>query len=89
MADIEFSQEFVADLKQVHRSSKQDEILDRIDLLSVLPELGSRILADSIKVRFGIHVRKLVVDPFEVIYEHFPERDLVLIVRLLHQREVQ
>ncbi len=88
MADIDFSREFVADLKRVRLSSKQDEILDKISMLSALPELGSRILADSIKIRFGTQVRKLVINPFDVIYEYLPEDDLVLVVRLMHQREV-
>ena len=51
--------------------------------------MGSRILTTSIKRRFGDTVRKVVVDPFDIIYRYFAEQDLVYVVGLVHQRAAQ
>ena len=54
------------------------------------PEMGSRILPTSIKRRFGDTVRKVVVDPFDIIYRYPAEnRILVYVVGLVHQRAAQ
>ena len=34
-------------------------------------------------------VRKVVVDPFDIIYRYFAEQDLVYVVGLVHQRAAQ
>ncbi len=89
MAKVDVSEGFVEDMVQVYLGSKRDEIWDAISLLEHAPEMGSRILPVSIRRRFGESARKLVVDPFDVIYRYFPEEDTVYVAGLVHQRAAQ
>lgn len=66
---IAYTARFIADIQRVERSSKRDEILDAIELLPFVPEMGSTRLPESIVEEFGPQVRKLVVKPFIVLYE--------------------
>ncbi len=89
MAEVIFTEGFMDDVHLVQREEKLDEILDRIALLKENPELGSTLLPQSIRRRFGSHVRKLVVSPFDVIYEYLPQDDAVVVLGLIHQRAAQ
>lgn len=73
----------------VELESKLDEIIDRISLLEESPEIGSALLPDSIRRRYGPQVRKLIVTPFDVIYDYLPKENAVVILALLHQRGAQ
>ena len=74
------------DAAVVEREDKLDEILDTISILEVSPEIGSAILSESLRRRFGPQVRKLVVQPFDIIYDYLPKEDTVVILTLVHQR---
>lgn len=76
----------MADAAIVEREDKLDEILDTIALLESTPEIGSAILPASIRRRFGPQARKLVVRPFDIIYDYLPKADAVVILALIHQR---
>ena len=86
MAKLAYAEAFIEDMQSVELKSKRDEIFDRIDLLADFPGLGSSNLPASVVTRFGGNVRKLVVDPFDVIYEHDAQSDTVNILGLIHQR---
>ncbi|MFR5091271.1 MAG: hypothetical protein ACLTDR_03930 [Adlercreutzia equolifaciens] len=77
MAEIVFTEGFMADAAIVEREEKLDEILDTIALLEDAPEIGSAILPASIRRRYGSQVRKLVVRPFDIIYDYLPKDDAV------------
>lgn len=89
MANIDFSEVFVENMLKVRLESKRNEIYEKIELLAFAPEMGSRILPESVVRRFGREVRKVVVDPFDIIYRYFPEEDLIFVEGLLYQREVR
>ena len=89
MAKVEVSEGFVEDMTQVYMDSKREEIWYAVSLLEFAPETGPSILPTSIKRRFGDTVRKVVVDPFDIIYRYFAEQDLVYVVGLVHQRAAQ
>ena len=86
MPKISYTEQFVADASQIRLASKRAEVKKSIDLLSELPELGSRNLAEYIVRAYGTGVRKLVVKPFDVIYEYDEGDDEVRVLALLHQR---
>ena len=86
MPEIVYTERFARDYMDVKLESKQNEIIKAIDLLSELPELGSRNLAEYIVHTYGTGVRKLVVNPFDVIYEYDEGDDEVRVLALLHQR---
>ena len=82
MAEIVFTEGFMADAAIVEREEK----LDTIALLEDAPEIGSAILPASIRRRYGSQVRKLVVRPFDIIYDYLPKDDAVVVLTLIHQR---
>ena len=86
MAEIVFTEGFMADAAIVEREEKLDEILDTIALLEDAPEIGSAILPASIRRRYGSQVRKLVVRPFDILYDSLPKHDAVVVLTLSHQR---
>lgn len=86
MAEIVFTEGFMADAAIVEREEKLDEILDTIALLEDAPKIGSAILPASIRRRYGSQVRKLVVRPFDIIYDYLPKDDAVVVLTLIHQR---
>ena len=51
-------------------------------------EFGSSNIPQSIREQFGDGVRKVAVNPFDLIYTYYPEQDLVHIEALIHQRAV-
>lgn len=66
---VAYTERFLGDLRRVELASKQDEILDAIELLPFVPEMGSTRLPESIVDEYGPQVRKLVVKPLIVLYE--------------------
>ena len=86
MAKLIYSDAFIEDMLAVELESKRDELLARADLLSDFPDLGSRNIPESIRVRYGDPVRKLVVDPFDIVYEHDADAGAVYVLGLVHQR---
>ena len=86
VAKLVYSDAFIEDMTAVKLASKRAEIFDKADLLSDFPDLGSANVPESIRANFGSSVRKLVVSPFDVIYEHDPEASSVNILGLVHQR---
>lgn len=87
MKEVSFADRFFDDMETVELESKQDEIMDAIEALPFVPEMGSRRLPESIAEEFGPHVRKLVVKPFLVVYED--GEDGIRVHGLVHQRQAR
>ena len=87
MSGIIFDSNFFDDLEMVDLASKQDEIIDTIELLLTIPELGSTRLPASIVEEFGPNVRKLVVGPFLVVYELMEDGEVIYIHGLIHSKQ--
>ena len=86
MAELVFAEAFIEDMTQVILKSKRDEIMGVISLLESAPGIGSNLVPSSIRKTYGSSVRKLVVSPFDVVYEYCEEVDQVHILGLVHQR---
>ncbi len=86
MAKLVFSEAFIEDMLAVELANKRDEILEKVDLLSSFPELGSGNVPASIRAKYGDSIHKLVVSPFDVIYDHDLDSDTVNVLGLIHQR---
>ena len=89
MMELAFSNRFFDDTEGFELEAKQDEILNAIDLLSSVPEMGSRRVPASIEQEFGPCVRKLVVKPFLVIFEIIADEGLLYMHGLVHQRQAK
>lgn len=86
MAEVVYTEQFASDLALVELDSKVDEILSLTDLLEEIPELGSKNLPASIRRSYGESVRKLVVDPFDIVYEYDQDAEAVYVLGIVHQR---
>ena len=87
MPKIRFSEQFINDVAKVRESKKRAEIRKFIDLLEDLPEIGSANLPDSIISEYGDNVRRLVVNPFLIVYEYEKDSDLVNVLGLIHAKQ--
>ncbi|MCH4213629.1 MAG: type II toxin-antitoxin system RelE/ParE family toxin [Atopobiaceae bacterium] len=47
-----------------------ERLLESVHGLSVFPEMGSRLIRETVIERFGEDIRKLVVSPFVIIYRY-------------------
>lgn len=86
MPELRISDGFKSDLLRVHSDRLLEDIYSLIDALETMPCLGSRNLPTSIREQHGDKARKLVVDPFDIIYLYDEERDVVEVAGLVHQR---
>lgn len=49
-------------------------------------DIGSKAAPESIRSEFGAGVRKLAVNPFDLVYTYDAERDIVFIEAPIRQR---
>lgn len=49
-------------------------------------DIDSKAVPESIRSEFGAGVRKLAVNPFDLVYTYDAERDIAFIEALIHQR---
>ncbi|BAK43923.1 hypothetical protein [Eggerthella sp. YY7918] len=89
MPRLEFAERFAEDLAQVASPNVEARIMNAFDNIERFGEFGSSNVPTSIKQAFGDGVRKVVVDPFDLIYTFYPNSDLARIEALIHQRRVK
>lgn len=83
---LQFSERFAADLALMESPKLEARIMSCLDNIEMLGEFGSANIPDSVKLEFGGCVRKVAVNPFDLIYSYYPQLDLVRVEALIHQR---
>lgn len=86
MPRLEYSECFADDLAQVTSSKVEARILEDMDSIERFGEFGSSMVPESVKREFGEGVRKVAVNPFDLVYTLYPELDIARIEALVHQR---
>ncbi|MGN0261884.1 MAG: sirohydrochlorin cobaltochelatase [Eggerthellaceae bacterium] len=86
MPRLEYSERFVKDLALIKSSKLEARILANLDNIELFGEFGSSNIPQSIREHFGVGVRKVAVNPFDLVYTYYPDRDLVRVEALVHQR---
>lgn len=86
MPRLEYSERFVEDLARIESPKLEARILKDLDYIQAFGEFGSSSIPESIVREFGNGVRKVAVNPFDLIYTLYPEQDLARIEALVHQR---
>lgn len=86
MPRLEYSERFAEDLARVTSGKVEARIYAALDNVEAFGGFGSKVVPDSIREDFGEDVRKVVVNPFDLIYTHYPDDDLVRVEALVHQR---
>lgn len=86
MPRLEYSERFADDLALVETRKLEQRILACLDSIELFGEYGSPLVPDSIRAAYGDGVRKVAVNPFDLIYTYYPDRDLARIEALVHQK---
>ena len=60
--------------------------MPRLEYAERFGEFGTLLVPPSIKREFGDNVRKVAVNPFDLVYTLYSEQDLARIEALIHQR---
>ena len=86
MPRLEYSERFAEDLARVTSEKVEARVYAALDNVEAFGDFGSKVVPDSIREEFGMGVRKVVVNPFDLVYTYYPDDDLVRIEALVHQR---
>ena len=86
MPRLEYSDRFAEDVARVTSAKVEARIYAVLDNVEAFGDFGSKVVPDSIREAFGEGVRKVVVNPFDLVYTYYPGDDLVRIEALIHQR---
>lgn len=86
MPKLEFSERFVTDLASVASKRLEQRILDNLDNIELFAEFGSPDIPVSIREEFDGDIRKIAVNPFDLIYTYYADKDLCRVEALIHQK---
>ena len=86
MPRLEYSERFAEDLAHVTSEKVEARVYAALDNVEAFGDFGSRVMPNSIREEFGMGVRKVAVNPFDLVYTYYPDDDLVRIEALVHQR---
>lgn len=86
MPRLEFSERFAEDLAHIESPKLEARILADLDNIELFGKFGSSNIPESIRLEFGEGVRKVAVNPFDLIYTFYADQDLVRIEALIHQK---
>lgn len=88
MPRLVFSERFADDFARVTSAEVEQRILDDLDNIEAFGGFGSRILPESILEEFG-DVRKVAINPFDLIYTLDAESDVAYIEALIFQHSAR
>lgn len=86
MAEVRITEGFERDLQIVTSQRVLGDILHVVELLPLAPSLGSADVPESIARMFGDGVRKIPVNPFDVVTQYHEAEDAVDVLGLVHQK---
>lgn len=86
MSEVRVANRFRDDLDLVETNKLLLDILNIVDLLAVVPSMGSTDVPAAIAAEFGEGVHKIPVGPFDIVTIHHPDQDMVEVAGLVHQR---
>lgn len=86
MTKLLYSDRFASDLAGVTFENIERKIFDILDTIEAAGDIGSKAELESIRSEFGTGVRKLAVNPFDLVYTYDAERDIFFIEAPIHQR---
>lgn len=86
MTKLLYSDRFASGLAWVTSANIERKIFDILDVIEGTGDIGSKAVLESIRSEFGAGVRKLAVNPFNLVYTCDTERDIVFIEAPIHQR---
>lgn len=73
-----YTEGFLDDASYIYSPRVQEDLANALGAIETFPRVGSRAVPASVKERFGDDVLKIVVKPFDLIYEYLEEADVVV-----------
>lgn len=86
MPELVYSERFADDLAAITSARLEARILADLDNIERFGEFGSKVVPQSIRAAFGDGVRKVAVNPFDLVYTFDAENDRAYIEALVPQR---
>lgn len=86
MPRLVFSDRFASDLAPIESAILEARIIAALDNIQMFGEFGSSNIPESVKLQFGGEVRKIAINPFDLIYSYYLDCDLVRVGALVHQK---
>lgn len=86
MAEVRITEGFERDLDIVTSERVLADILHVVEILPLVPTLGSTDVPESIARMFGKGVRKIPANPFDIVTEYHEAEDTVDVLGLVHQK---
>ena len=86
MPRLEFSERFVEDMALIESPKLEARILTDLDNIEMFGEFGSANVPAFVKREFGDGVRKVAVNPFDLVYTLYADENLARIEALVHRR---
>ena len=78
-----YTEGFLDDASYIYSSRVQENLANALSAIEAFPCVGSRAVPTSVKERFGDDVLKVVVKPFDLIYEYLEEADASVVYGLV------
>lgn len=89
MPRIELTRRFAEDVAEIQSARIESTIYSVLESLQLFGGLGSPLVPDSIKAEFGDEIRKVAINPFDLVYSFYPDDDLVRVEALVHQKRAR
>lgn len=88
MAEMAYSEQFLSNRADLASSRTRARVDGMLRTIERFPGVGSSLVADSIRGRYGEHVLKALVSPYLIIYEYDRKQDMVYVYSLIDCRTV-
>ena len=88
MAKLVFDEEFLREWSDVSSHRTSQRIDDMLELIAAFPGVGSSIMPKSVRLAYGSNVLKVLVNPYQIIYEYDTINDIVYVYGLLYSPSV-
>ncbi len=89
MAELVSDKEFLEEWARVRSEAASKRIERMLELIASMPDVGSAITADSLRVAYGNNLLKALVDPYQIIYEYDRSQNTVFVYGLLYSPTVR
>ncbi|MBR2834240.1 MAG: type II toxin-antitoxin system RelE/ParE family toxin [Coriobacteriales bacterium] len=84
-----YSDRFMNDMANIYADKVYKAVIDAIRAIETMPGVGSLLIRMSLQEEFGKNIRKVVVNPFDLIYEYDQEKAIVYLHALIYQRSIK
>lgn len=78
-----YTEGFLDDAALIYSDRVMSKLSNALNSIEAFPQIGSQMVPSSIKSLYGGRVRKVVVAPFDLVYEYIEDEDAVIVYGLV------